>query len=299
MFARSPAANPAVSPLVSIVIPHFNQPELLKKCLDSLERQTVPRPSYQIIVADNGTPGGVDRLIAEFPNVEFVEARERGAAPARNAALDHATGAAIAFIDSDCVAAPDWLERGLESLEGAPLCGGRIVVTVEDDDRPSPVEAFERVFAFRQRDYVEKKKFSATANLFARRDAVAAIGPFTNGLSEDVDWCRRGAALGFHLAFNDKSIVSHPARRDWSELIRKWDRIVAERWAGFERRGFIRVIAWMGLAAATALSTAPHLLRVMTSAELKSARDRMAAASVLARIRWWRARRMTALLFVK
>lgn len=286
-------------PAVSVIIPHFNQPALLEKCLTSLERQTLPRSSYQVIVADNGAPGGVDRLIAEFPDVEFVEARERGAAPARNAALAQAKGAAIAFIDADCVAAPDWLERGLESLDDAPLSGGRIIVTVEDDASPSPVEAFERVFAFRQRDYVEKKRFSATANLFARREAAAAIGPFTNGLSEDVDWCRRAAALGFHLAFNDKSIVSHPARRDWSELVRKWDRIVAERWAGFEQRGLVRVIAWIGLAAATALSTAPHLLRVMTSAELKSAHDRMAAASVLARIRWWRAKRMTALLFVK
>lgn len=289
----------AVMPAVSVVIPHFNQQALLEKCLESLERQTLPRSHYEIIVADNGAPGGVDRLIAKYPDVKFVEARERGAAPARNAALAHATGAAIAFIDADCVAAPDWLERGLEGLEAAPLCGGRIIVTVENDTNPTPVEAFERVFAFRQRNYVEKKKFSATANLFARREAAAAIGPFTNGLSEDVDWCRRGAALGFHLAFNDKSIVSHPARRDWSELIRKWDRIVAERWAGFERRGFVRAIAWMGLAAATALSTAPHLLRVMTSADLKSAHDRMAAASVLARIRWWRAKRMTALLFVK
>ncbi len=289
----------AAAPEVSIVIPHFNQLALLEKCLESLERQTLPRSRYQIIVADNGAPGGLGRLIADYPDVEFVEAQERGAAPARNAALARATGAAIAFIDADCVAAPDWLERGLEGLEDAPLCGGRIIVTVENDTNPTPVEAFERVFAFRQRNYVEKKKFSATANLFARREAAAAIGPFTNGLSEDVDWCRRGAALGFHLAFNDKSIVSHPARRDWSELIRKWDRIVAERWAGFERRGLVRAIAWMGLAAATALSTAPHLLRVMTSADLKSAHDRMAAASVLARIRWWRAKRMTALLFVK
>lgn len=287
------------SPAVSVVIPHFNQPRLLEKCLQSLERQTLPRAAYEIIVADNGTPGGVEALKAAYPAVLFVEAAERGAAPARNAALTVAAGEAIAFIDADCVAAPDWLECGLEGLEGADLSGGRILVTVENEAAPTAVEAFERVFAFRQRDYVEKKKFSATANLFARAAAARAIGSFTNGLSEDVDWCRRGVALGFHLAFNDKSIVSHPARRDWSELVRKWERIVAERWAEFEGRGLLRAFAWMGLAAATALSTAPHLLRVATSAELSSARDRAAAACVLARLRWWRARRMASLLFAR
>ncbi|MCB2112116.1 MAG: glycosyltransferase [Parvularculaceae bacterium] len=286
-------------PDISVVIPHFNQLRQLEKCLASLERQTLERSRYEIIVADNATPGGFEHLRRAFPNVRFVEAAERGAAPARNKALAAASGDMIAFIDSDCVAAQDWLETGIEGLRDAELSGGRIIVTVEKESAPTPVEAFERVFAFRQRDYVEKKKFSATANLFARSKAARAIGSFTNGLSEDVDWCRRGVALGFRLAFNDKSIVSHPARRDWSELVRKWERIVAERWAGFEGRGLIGASAWLGLAAATALSTAPHLLRVATSAELASVRDRAAAASVLARLRWWRARRMASLLFAK
>ncbi len=289
----------APTPVVSVVIPHFHQAALLRKCLESLERQTLAREKLEIIVADNGTPAGVDELSRAFPDVIFVIEPERGAANARNAAMKRVQGDAIAFIDADCVAAPDWLERGLEGLANADLVGGRIAVTVENENSPSPVEAFERVFAFRQREYVERKKFSATANLFARRSAAEAIGPFTNGLPEDVDWCRRGVALGFRLAFNPNSIVSHPARRDWSELVRKWERLIAERWAGFDREGAFGALRWMSLAAATALSAAPHLLQVMTSAELNSARDRIAAAFVLARIRWWRAQKMTALLTVK
>ena len=280
----------------SVIIPHFNQKELLALCLESLERQTFERARYEIIVADNGTPGGVDAIKARFPRVIFTAAAERGAAPARNAGLKIARGAAIAFTDADCIAAPDWLERGIQALGGADLCGGRILVTAADDARLSPVEAFERVFAFRQREYVECKRFAATANLFARRAAADAIGPFTNGLSEDLDWCRRGVALGFHLAFNDRSIVSHPARRDWSELVRKWDRIILERWNGSSRASVRGRALWLLLAAATALSAAPHLVRVAFSPELERLRDRAAAASVLARIRMWRAARMTALL---
>ncbi len=285
--------------LVTVVIPHFNQARLLEKCLDSLERQTLPRESYEILVADNGTPGGVENLRRRHPNTVFLRAEERGAACARNEAIRYAWGSAIAFIDADCVAAPDWLERGLEGLAAADLAGGAIRVTVENERRPSPVEAFERVFAFRQQEYVERKNFSATANLIVKRSVANAVGPFKNGVSEDVDWCRRAVALGFRLAFNPNSIVSHPARRDWSELVRKWERLIAERWAGFDRKGAFGLIRWMLLAAATALSTAPHLLRVMTSAELTSARDRAAAALVLARIRWWRARKMAALLTAK
>lgn len=281
---------------VSVIIPHFNQKALLALCLDSLDRQTLARDRYEIIVGDNMTPGGVDDLKARYPHVVFVEARERGAAPARNAAMGAAAGEVIAFTDADCVAAPDWLETGLSGLKEADLCGGRIEVTAANPARLSPVEAFERVFAFRQRDYVERKSFAATANLFARRAAADAIGPFTNGLSEDVDWCRRGAALGLRLAFNDNSIVSHPARRDWSELVRKWDRIILERWNGFATETPLRRPLWLILAAAIAMSAVPHLARVAFSPKLTRLRDRAAAAGVLARIRFWRAARMTALL---
>jgi GT2 family glycosyltransferase len=282
--------------VASVVIPHFDQSALLALCLESVERQSIARDRYEIIVADNATPGGIDDVKSRFPAVIFVAATERGAAPARNAALKVAKGRAIAFTDSDCVVAPDWLERGLEGLEDADLSGGRIAVGVSDEQRLSPVEAFERVFAFRQRRYVEKERFAATANLFARRAAADAIGSFTNGLSEDVDWCRRGVALGFRLAFNDRSIVTHPARRTWSELTRKWDRIIAERRRGFVGRGALGDVAWIGMAIATVLSAAPHALRVAMSADLHGLRERAAAAGVLARIRWWRARRMAVVM---
>lgn len=291
--------NNNASPEVSVLIPHYDQPAALKKCLESLERQTFPPEKTEIIVADNGTPGGICELERRFPQMRFVSACKKGAANARNEAMRHARGRVFAFIDADCVAAPDWLSRGVEGLTKSELSGGAIAVSVEIEGAPSAVEAFERVFAFHQRDYVERKKFSATANLFVRREAALAIGPFTNGLSEDVDWCRRAAALGFHLAFNPNSVVSHPARRNWSELVRKWERLIAERWAGFGRKDAFGVLGWMSLAAATALSVGPHLLLVATSAELKTARDKMAAAGVLARIRLWRAWRMAALAATK
>lgn len=283
-------------PLATVIVPHFDQVGLLTKCLESLERQTLPRDAFEIIVVDNMTPGGVASVTRAFPQIRFAEAKERGAACARNVGLSLARSDAIAFIDADCTAAPDWLETGVAALARTDLVGGRIDVTMEDAAAPTPVEAFERVFAFRQRDYVERKRFSVTANLFVASATARAIGPFRNGVAEDVDWCRRADALGFRLAFNDSSRVSHPARRTWSELIRKWDRITVERWRGFGGRGSARRLSWAALAVATALSAGPHVVAVFMSARLEGVRQRAAAAGVLARIRFWRARRMLALL---
>ncbi len=288
--------NRSAGVAASIIVPHFDQCEMLARCLESLEAQTFARADYEIIVVDNDTPGGVGEIASAFPHVVFLTEKSRGAACARNTAMAHAQGDVFAFIDADCVAAPDWLARGIEALNETEMAGGAVNVTVRNEQAMSPVEAFERVFAFHQRRYVEEKYFAVTANLFVRAEAARRIGAFVNGVSEDVDWCRRGRALGFHLAFNDKSIVSHPARRNWTELARKWDRMVAERWNGFGGRRPFRQWAWAGLAVATALSVAPHMVRVFASAELSAWRDRIAATGVLARIRWRRAGRMLSLL---
>jgi len=283
------------APFVSVIVPHYNQRALLERCLDALEAQDYPRARFEIIVADNATPGGLGDLPARYPHVTFLHEERRGAAHARNAALARARGDAIAFTDADCLPARDWLSAGAAALDAADLAGGRIVAFAHDAAAPTPVEAFELVFAFRQRAYVETKGFAATANLFARRAAADRIGAFRHGVSEDVDWCRRGRALGFRLAFAGKAVVSHPARADWDELVRKWDRLISERWNGTDS-GAMRGLVWAGLAAATALSIVPHAIEAMTAKELARAKDRVGAAGILVRIRLWRAHRMMRLL---
>jgi len=293
------AKNNIAIPEVSVLIPHYNDKLGLRLCLDSLRVQNFPTDKFEVIVADNDTPTGVADIAALYPEVRFVCVKERGAAPARNAAMAAAAGACFAFIDSDCVASPDWIKAGVKGLESADYSGGVIEITFADSDRPTPVEAFEMVFGFRQQMYLKRKRFSATANLFVRREAAEAIGSFKNAVAEDLDWGRRADALGFRLAFNAISIVSHPARHDWQELVRKWDRLVQERWNGFESRRLVDRLKWIFLAIATALSAAPHLWMVATSEKLSRIQDKIAAAGVLGRIRLWRAWRMLTLLAAK
>ena len=86
----------------SIIIPHKNTPELLKRCLNS-----IPRKNYiQIIVVDdNSDPEIVD--FNHFPgaNDNFVEViftkEGRGAGYARNVGLERVTGNWVLFADSD------------------------------------------------------------------------------------------------------------------------------------------------------------------------------------------------------
>ena len=281
-------------PEISVIVPHYEQHDMLAACLDSLVRQSLPLSNFEVIVVDNGSSADLSGLAGQYPDFRFLRENRKGAAHARNCGMAAASGENFAFIDADCVADSNWLQSGLAALRASDLVGGEVLVTTNSTENITGVEAFECVFAFHQRSYINRKHFSVTANLFATRKAAELIGPFKNGVSEDVDWCLRARALGFRLAFNDTSIISHPARRNWDELKAKWERLITERWNGFGGHGLFRQCKWTGLAVATAMSAAPHLFAVMFSNRISGFGNRLAAAGVLARIRFWRASRMLA-----
>ncbi|WP_306252659.1 glycosyltransferase family 2 protein [Parvularcula sp. IMCC14364] len=277
---------------VSIIVPHYNQPALLLKCLHALESQDYPGP-VQIIISDNATPGGIEDIRNSFPDVHFINAPQKGAACARNAALAIAEGDIVAFTDSDCQPARDWISAGVEGLEitGADLVGGAVDVTVEKPSAPTSVEVFEKVFGFRQKLYIEKKHFSVTANLFAHGDAVRETGLFTNGLSEDVDWCHRARSLGFRLSFYRKCVVSHPARQAWRDLKIKWSRLILEQRTGCQQAwggGIAGLMRWYLLAMLIAVSALPHAALLICNPAAGTLQSRLGATGVLFRIRIWR-----------
>ncbi len=41
--------------LISVIIPHLNQPDGLEACLGSLSSQTLERSAFEVIVVDNGS----------------------------------------------------------------------------------------------------------------------------------------------------------------------------------------------------------------------------------------------------
>ena len=98
--------------IYSIIIPHKNIPDLLRRCLDSIPQ----RDDVQIIVVDDDS----DPEIVKFdcfpglgePSVEVYFTKEgKGAGYARNVGLEHAVGKWILFADADDFFCPGMLEK--------------------------------------------------------------------------------------------------------------------------------------------------------------------------------------------
>lgn len=280
-------ANPKAIPRISVVVPHYDDLPSLDLCLSALEAQSLPREMYEIVVSDNGSPCGI-LAVADVVGRRgrLVLATEKGAGPARNAGVATARGEIIAFTDSDCRPDRDWLAQGLAGLEVADFAGGAI--QVETAERlPTPSEAFELVFAFRNEAYVRRKGFSVTANLFVPRRLFDEVGPFSNGLSEDLEWCSRARGRGYSLGYAAGAVVAHPARRNWPELRAKWRRLTVESFGLAQRRAFGGPL-WLARSYLVLASAVPDLARTLLARGLPGWRARFGAAAILVRVRAFR-----------
>lgn len=276
-----------IKPRISVIIPHFNDLKGLQACLQLLAQQTLDRSQFEVIVADNNSSIGIEAIRAAVGHLAIVvPAPEQGAAPARNAGVAAAQAGILAFIDSDCQPAADWLEQGLKAIAEADVIGGCMTVIADKPDRLRPVEAFEVVFAFNNEAYVKQKGFSVTANLFVRRDHFDMVGGFRPGVSEDKDWCLRAGALGYTIRYAEKAIVEHPARQNWAELAKKWKRLIREEYR-LRREHRLGRVKWLLRTWAVLISPLAHLFVILRYQNLQW-RDKLKAIAVLFCIRFYR-----------
>ena len=275
-------------PFVSVIIPHYQDLTGLGLCLASLDAQTYSRDRFEVVLADNNSPVGEAAVATVVAGrARLVVVLEKGAGPARNGAVALATGKVLAFIDSDCVAEPEWLAEGVDALNRFDLVGGRVRVLVTDPVLMTGVEAFERVFAFDFKTYIEKKGFTGAGNMFYRRELFDRVGGFRVALSEDVDWSRRAVATGARLGYAPQAVVGHPARVTWEQLREKWRRLNAETYGLMKGRRFRRT-SWLARNALMPFSAVAHTPKVLISQELNTPRQRILAIGVLFRLRTWR-----------
>ena len=281
---------------ITVVIPHLNQPGMLARCLASLAAGQ--RRADAIIVVDNGSATLPAAICAAHPQVQLLQEPTPGPGPARNLGVAASTGAILAFIDADCLAAPDWLAAAEAAMAdpAATILGGDVRIAHADPARLTMLEAYESIYAYRMDRYIAREGFTGTGNLVVRRAVLAAVGPFAGiGVAEDRDWGRRATAKGYRIRYVAGLKVYHPARKDFEELRRKWRRQTAHDFADALAEPFGRV-KWALKMLAMSLSPLGELPRVLLSDRVRGLRNRALALLCLARIRLYRAGLMVWLL---
>ncbi|VEP16056.1 conserved hypothetical protein [Hyella patelloides LEGE 07179] len=222
---------------VSVIIPVFNDAERLKICLAALEKQTYPQDCYETIAVDNGSDESLENIVKQFPQAKLAYCGEPGSYTARNHGVSLARGEILAFTDSDCIPAPDWLMTGVKRLVTTVNCGlvaGKIEIFFQISDRPKAIELYDSVTFFNQKQYIEEQKYGATANIFTYKSVLDRVGLFNSQLKSggDREWGQRVFAQGYSLVYADETLVAHPARYSFGQMYRKIARV---RGVGYEQ----------------------------------------------------------------
>ncbi|GAB3132064.1 hypothetical protein GCM10027289_19330 [Tsukamurella serpentis] len=116
----------------AVVVPAYNEGEIIGECLELLLAQTPPIDEI-IVVDNNSTDDTADivRAIARaHPTVRLIPETRQGLVWARNTGLDAATSDVIARIDADTVVAPGWAQRLRTFFDTEDGCGFDVVSTL-------------------------------------------------------------------------------------------------------------------------------------------------------------------------
>ena len=208
---------------VSVIIPTYNRPALLKQTLDSVLAQTAaPR---EIILVDNGTSGDTRAMVeAEYGSaISYLKVPPEGVQAARNAGIARAEGTWIATLDDDDLWRPDYLMQVAKAAADgrASLIYSDFRKFVEDhrsrepyrhtnfemaprgywDDVPRPAvrDGWSFVGSFPAERLLRFVAFYPSA-MTIRRDLVQSIGGFNREIfgikSEDVEFTARALLAG-------------------------------------------------------------------------------------------------------
>jgi glycosyltransferase involved in cell wall biosynthesis len=205
-------------PSFSIVVPTYDRPRELARCLASLVRLDYPRDRFEVIVVDDGNPtppgAAVDPFRADL-DVTVLGQSHAGPAAARNRGAAQARGRFLAFTDDDCTPAPDWLRTLAARFAKAPdvAIGGRTRNAVP----ANPYSAASQLLVAYLYDYYnadpDRARFVASNNLAVPTDRFRAVGGFDpsppRAAGEDREFCDRWLCHGSRLVYAPEVLVDH------------------------------------------------------------------------------------------
>ena len=104
-------------PLISVIVPVYNAEKTIKRCVDSIRRQTFS--DVEILLIEDGAKDAsgalCDSFAGEDARIRVLHKKNAGISAARNSGMDMAQGTYIQFTDSDDYLPEDYLERLMQT----------------------------------------------------------------------------------------------------------------------------------------------------------------------------------------
>lgn len=109
-------------PLVSVIVPCFNQAQFLNDALQSVLNQTYP--NWECIIVNDGSPDDTETIASSWckkdVRFKYVKKQNGGLSSARNAGIQNCAGVYILPLDADDKISPNYIEECLQCIEQDP-----------------------------------------------------------------------------------------------------------------------------------------------------------------------------------
>lgn len=202
----------------SIVIPAFNEAEMISKTLQSLARQTIERNRYEIIVVDNGSTDDTVSLAREYADLVLVKPTGNVGA-VRNYGIENSSSGIIVCTDADCLFDSDWLEKGLEFLAKHPnaILGGGLKSSANST-------WVEDMWLLNPSGSAAQQKSLMGSCIFIRKDNFYRAGCFQETITsgEDSAFSESAKSEGFDIINSPEvSVIHNGGAKNVSEFIKR------------------------------------------------------------------------------
>ena len=212
---------------ITVIIPTWDQKDLLQTCLQSLQRQKVP---CQVRVVDNGSEDSTEEMMKSIqPNfsggLQYMNlGSNRGFAEAANVGIRSASTEFVALLNNDTETDPGWVETGVAALSKYPdyaIFASRIIDYHRRDQLDSAGDCHNRAgIPYNRGRGQSREAFSdiepvlaaCAAAAFYRRSLFDEIGFFDEDFFmylEDIDFCLRAQLVRHRCLYLPDAIVYH------------------------------------------------------------------------------------------
>jgi len=211
------------SPYVSVIIPSYNQPHTIDRCLDSVLAQETTH-TYEVIIVDSSEPKKkeeVKNICKRDERIRLISLEEQTyPGTARNIGIKAAEGKIMALIDSDCRADLYWLDNIVKHMDENLVVSGVI-----QNGTPKSIFGtcsylieFNHFFPFQTES--KSSPIAATCNFAAYKSVFEKVGYFTDHRAfEDMLFCKRFIEIGGRVSLFKDVRIAHLNRTDLNHVV--------------------------------------------------------------------------------
>jgi glycosyltransferase involved in cell wall biosynthesis len=230
--------------MITVVIPAYNRKEILRKSLEALFDQTLPKDDYEIVIVDDGSTDGtgemVKTVVEDAPcGVRYFQQENRGPAAARNVGIRNAKGRIILFMGDDSIATPTLLEEHADWHMRYPGPSVAVLgyVTWSPEIEVTPfmrwLENGGPQFAFHEigeATEVDPVTYFYTCNISLKRAFLLDMDgffdeEFPSAAWEDIELGHRLKGKGLVLKYNKKAVSYHHHATSVEDAYRRMMRV--------------------------------------------------------------------------